>query len=90
MLTDKLARTSGCFYFDSLENIIAIKKAISIAKKGDTVVIAGIGHQKYRGGPDGKEKWDEYEVTRSAIHRTDDPFTDSWRGIMHKYYPDSY
>jgi len=41
----------------------AIKRAIEVAKPGDTIVVTGMGHQKYRNiGGDKKIEWDEAKV----------------------------
>jgi len=41
----------------------AIKRAIEVAEPGDTVVVTGMGHQKYRNiGGDKKIEWDEAKV----------------------------
>lgn len=41
----------------------AIKRALEIAEPGDTVVVTGMGHQKYRNmGGDKKIEWDEAKV----------------------------
>ncbi len=45
----------------------AIKKAISIARKDDTVVILGIGHQNYREFKEGKRPWDEKAVVLKYV-----------------------
>lgn len=45
----------------------AIKQAISSAKKGDVVLLTGIGHQNYRAMGGKKEAWDEVEVAREIL-----------------------
>jgi UDP-N-acetylmuramoyl-L-alanyl-D-glutamate--2,6-diaminopimelate ligase len=45
----------------------AIKLAFAEAKPGDTVLLAGIGHQDYRAMGGKKLKWDEREVARKAL-----------------------
>jgi UDP-N-acetylmuramoyl-L-alanyl-D-glutamate--2,6-diaminopimelate ligase len=68
----------------------AIKKAVSLVKKGDTIVIAGMGHQKYRSGPAGKEKWDDFAVATAVLQGKEDSLTKNWQVVMHQHYPDSY
>lgn len=45
----------------------AIKDAFKSAKKGDVVVLAGIGHQDYRAMGGKKEPWDERDVARKLL-----------------------
>ena len=46
----------------------AIKKAIELANEGDTVVVTGMGHQKYRNiGGNKKIEWDEAKVIREIL-----------------------
>lgn len=46
----------------------AIKRALEIAESGDTVVVTGMGHQKYRNmGGDKKIEWDEAEVITEVL-----------------------
>lgn len=46
----------------------AIKRAIEIADSGDTVVVTGMGHQKYRNtGGDKKIEWDEAKVVTEIL-----------------------
>ncbi|MDB5168762.1 MAG: murE [Candidatus Saccharibacteria bacterium] len=47
----------------------AIAKAFSEAKKGDTVLLAGIGHQDYRAMAGKNIEWDEREVARELLSR---------------------
>jgi UDP-N-acetylmuramoyl-L-alanyl-D-glutamate--2,6-diaminopimelate ligase len=42
----------------------AIKKALSVAKKGDTVVITGMGHEQYRIVKGERIPWNDAEVVR--------------------------
>lgn len=48
----------------------AIKTAFDIAKKGDVVLLAGLGHQDYRAMKDGKMQWDDREVARQVLRDT--------------------
>lgn len=46
----------------------AIKRALEIAESGDTVVVTGMGHQKYRNmGGDKKIEWDEAKVITEVL-----------------------
>lgn len=45
----------------------AIKKAFTEAKKGDTVILAGIGHQKDRNMGGRLEPWDEIAIAKKAL-----------------------
>lgn len=47
----------------------AINKLFTTAQKGDTVVLAGMGNQKYRGTAKGKTKWDERTVAREELKK---------------------
>lgn len=46
----------------------AIQAAFSAAKKGDTVLLTGIGHEDYRNMGGVKEPWDEREVALALIN----------------------
>lgn len=45
----------------------AIKKALSIAKKGDTVLITGMGHEKFRIENGKKIPWNDADVVRELL-----------------------
>jgi len=46
----------------------AIKRAIEVAEAGDTIVVTGMGHQKYRNtGGDKKVEWDEAKVITNIL-----------------------
>lgn len=61
-------KVSGVKYEVVADRKKAIKKAIQIAKKGDVIVIPGMGHQKYRNvGGSKKILWDEVEVIKSLL-----------------------
>ena len=45
----------------------AIKKALGYGKKGDVVLVTGLGSQPYRGMNEGKIDWDDREVVRRAL-----------------------
>ena len=46
----------------------AIKQALTLAKEGDTVVVTGMGHQKYRNiGGEKKIEWNEAKVIKTIL-----------------------
>jgi len=45
----------------------AIRAAFAAAKAGDTVLLAGLGHQDYRAMGTEKQPWDEREVARKLL-----------------------
>jgi UDP-N-acetylmuramoyl-L-alanyl-D-glutamate--2,6-diaminopimelate ligase len=45
----------------------AIKAALAVAKRGDTVLLAGIGHQTTRNMGGKEVAWNEIEIARSLI-----------------------
>lgn len=45
----------------------AIKKALSIAKKGDTVLLTGLGHEMFRITNGAPEPWNDGEVVRELL-----------------------
>lgn len=45
----------------------AIKAAFAQAKKGDTVLLAGIGHQNSRNMGGTEEPWDEYSIAKNLL-----------------------
>lgn len=47
----------------------AIKKALSIAKKGDTVLITGMGHEKFRIEKGEKIPWNDADVVRELLDK---------------------
>lgn len=47
----------------------AIKKALSIAKKGDTVLITGMGHEKFRIEKGEKIPWNDADVVRELLNK---------------------
>lgn len=47
----------------------AIHEAFKYAKKGDVVLIPGLGNQHYRGMADGKVEWDDREVARAELKK---------------------
>lgn len=59
--------------YDKYEEVIdrteAIAKLFSLAEKGDTVVLAGMGDKKTRGLNTGKIPWDEREVAREQLRK---------------------
>ena len=51
----------------------AIKQAFIDSRKGDVVVLAGIGHQDYRNQGGKKLPWDEREVAREILQELKSP-----------------
>jgi UDP-N-acetylmuramoyl-L-alanyl-D-glutamate--2,6-diaminopimelate ligase len=51
------------------DRLEAIKKAISLAKRGDTVIITGIGHQKSRNMGGKKIEWDERQIISDLLKK---------------------
>jgi UDP-N-acetylmuramoyl-L-alanyl-D-glutamate--2,6-diaminopimelate ligase len=49
------------------DRLEAIRRAFAAAKPGDTVLLAGIGHQDYRAMGTGKLPWDEREIARQVL-----------------------
>lgn len=47
----------------------AIKKALSIAKKGDTVLITGMGHERFRVENGKKIPWNDADVVRELLKK---------------------
>ena len=47
----------------------AIEYALSLAREGDVVVLAGKGHEKYEIDAGGKHFFDEREIVREAINK---------------------
>lgn len=45
----------------------AIRKAINIARKNDTVIITGKAHEKSMNYGDGEKPWDEYKTVEKAL-----------------------
>jgi UDP-N-acetylmuramoyl-L-alanyl-D-glutamate--2,6-diaminopimelate ligase len=54
-------------YFTIVNRREAIKKAITIAKKGDVIVLAGKGHEDYQVLKEGKIHFDEREVIAEIL-----------------------
>lgn len=59
--------TSKTKVFD--DRLEAIKQAFKDAKKGDTVLLAGIGHENYRNMGGKKLPWDEREIARKLLEQ---------------------
>ncbi len=47
----------------------AIKKALDVAKKGDMVLITGMGHEKFRIIKGKKEPWNDADVVREILNK---------------------
>jgi UDP-N-acetylmuramoyl-L-alanyl-D-glutamate--2,6-diaminopimelate ligase len=50
----------------------AIEKALSIAKKGDTVLITGMGHEQFRIVGGERLPWNDGDVVREIVAKTND------------------
>lgn len=48
----------------------AIAKAIELARRGDTILLAGIGHQRYRVLNEGKVEWSERQVAEELLAKS--------------------
>jgi UDP-N-acetylmuramoyl-L-alanyl-D-glutamate--2,6-diaminopimelate ligase len=59
----------GVIYKEIADRRQAINQALRYGKKGDVVLVSGIGNQPYRGTNDGKIDWDDRKVTREEIHK---------------------
>ena len=46
----------------------AVKYAVSIAKKGDVVLLAGKGHEKYEIDKNGKRPFDEEAIVKECLN----------------------
>jgi UDP-N-acetylmuramoyl-L-alanyl-D-glutamate--2,6-diaminopimelate ligase len=57
----------GVVVHDIADRREAIAKALRYAKKGDVVLIPGLGNQLTRGMAGGKIAWDDREVTRELL-----------------------
>ncbi|HEY4161216.1 MAG TPA: UDP-N-acetylmuramoyl-L-alanyl-D-glutamate--2,6-diaminopimelate ligase [Candidatus Saccharimonadales bacterium] len=51
------------------DRLEAIRAAFAAARPGDTVLLAGIGHQDYRAMGGEKQPWDEREVARKLLKK---------------------
>lgn len=51
------------------ERRIAVEYAVLSAKRGETVILCGKGHEKYEIDADGKHPYDEYEAVADALRR---------------------
>jgi len=54
----------------------AIQKALSIAKKGDTVLITGMGHEQFRIINGKREPWNDGDVVRELLASDDSSVTE--------------
>ena len=62
-------KTEGKNFFIVEDRGEAIAQAVRMASGGDTVVVSGMGHQKFMKVKDGKIAWDDREVAREALKR---------------------
>jgi len=61
--------TEGVVIKEIADRRKAIHEAFKFAKKGDVVLIPGLGNQHYRGMADGKVEWDDREVSRAELKK---------------------
>jgi UDP-N-acetylmuramoyl-L-alanyl-D-glutamate--2,6-diaminopimelate ligase len=47
----------------------AIQFALSIAKKGDTIIATGKGHEKTMNYGDGEKKWSDQEAIKQIVSK---------------------
>jgi UDP-N-acetylmuramoyl-L-alanyl-D-glutamate--2,6-diaminopimelate ligase len=55
-------------HFEIADRKKAIRKAISLAKKGDTVIITGKSHEKSMNYGSGEEPWDEFSAVNEILN----------------------
>lgn len=60
---------TGCGYSIILDRYQAIKRAVSLADKWDTIVVAGKGHEKYQVSGDGYVPFDDIEVLKELLEK---------------------
>jgi len=63
----KTGKKEGQDYFKVLDREEAIKKAISNSKAGDSIIISGIGHQKFRLINGVQIPWDERKIIEKTL-----------------------
>ena len=66
-----ISKTAGK-YETEIDRTEAIYKAISMAKPGDTVLIAGKGHEDYQIFADRTIHFDDVEVATAAVRRIEE------------------
>lgn len=62
----KGVRKQGCFRVQA-DRKIAIEEAVSEAKRGDVVIIAGKGHEQYQISKDAILPFDDREIVRQIL-----------------------
>jgi UDP-N-acetylmuramoyl-L-alanyl-D-glutamate--2,6-diaminopimelate ligase len=60
-------RVAGRDYDIILDRRAAIRRAVEMARPGDTVLLAGKGHERSMLTADGREPWDERAIAEEAI-----------------------
>jgi len=60
-------RVAGRDFDIILDRRAAIRRAIEMARQGDTVLLAGKGHERSMLTAAGREPWDERAVAEEAI-----------------------
>ena len=61
------AVVDGAEIYEVGDRRAAIAKAIELAKRGDVILLAGIGHQRYRVVGGDKEEWSERQVAEELL-----------------------
>lgn len=64
---NKVQEVSPTKVYKVLDRTQAIKKAISLAKTGDTLILLGKGHEKTIERADGEHPWDEIGTTKKLL-----------------------
>lgn len=85
-----VAKTAPAKVLEQPVRAKAMAEVFALAKKGDTVVIAGMGHQKYRSGPNGKEDWDDLAVAEAALHGKQHKHAKNWQKLMQSKGAEGY
>ena len=62
--------TKGKILFEIPDRKKAIAYAVSIARKGDTVILTGKSHEKSINYGHGEEPWDEFAEVTDALKKT--------------------
>ncbi len=66
----------------------AMREAFAMAKKGDTIILAGMGYKNHRDGPNGAEPWDDYVAAEELLRGEPCQYEQNWRAVMHTAWPD--
>jgi UDP-N-acetylmuramyl-tripeptide synthetase len=69
MIEDGVKQSGNENYFKIYDRTDAIKKALSLAKPGDVVLLLGMGHEKSIVRADGDHPWDEIETAHKILKK---------------------